>query len=105
MILKDPGEFPKPDPDDEEDENHRQSSLIIGSLVVDGIVQIFLTWWFVWILRAGFNFTTLNYYLWWAGCTLIYVTTHSQAPAASGKLLLRHIQLLLFGTFYVWLFK
>ena len=109
MILQDPSQFPEQEPDEEEpkkDEKElRPSSEILGSLVVDGAVQMFMTWWFSWILRAGFGFTSYNPYLWWAGCTLMYVTLHWQNPKLSGVVIVKHIQLLLIGTVYVWIFK
>jgi hypothetical protein len=104
MILTDPSQLPEPDKEEPKDDQ-RPSSVILGSLVIDGALQMFMTWWFAWILRAGFGYTDLNPYLWWAGCTLMYVTLHWQASKMSGVVLVKHIQILLIGTAYVWIFK
>lgn len=94
-----------PTPQDENNDSPRGISVIIGSLIVDGIAQMFMTWWFTWILLAGLNFTSYNPWAWWAGTTMSYVTLHSYNYKIAGNVLIVHLKLFLIFTALIFIFK
>jgi hypothetical protein len=57
------------------------------------------------VLWAGFGYSLPNPYLWWAGTTLFYVTLNYSDSEKSGRVIVRHVLLLIFLTVYTWIFK
>jgi hypothetical protein len=83
--------------------NSSTFSKIIGSLVVDGLVQIGFTFWLSWILRRMFDFT-FDIWLFWVGATFVYMAVHLFEPELSGRIFLSHLFILLTGTAFIFLF-
>lgn len=75
---------------------------ILASLLVDGALQIPLTFWLNWILLSLFH-NSFNLILFWAGATMVYVLLHYYAPRASGVVLVKQFTILIVSTIYIWI--
>lgn len=90
----------------EENQDEDENSIfgqIVGSLVVDGLVQALFAWWASWIF-ASFHVTQFNPFIWWGGMTFLYVSLHTYHKEYSGIFLIRHIQVLLIATAIILIF-
>lgn len=69
MSFADPTQTPPEEPDE------YTFSTFMGCLIVDGVIQCGMAFWFKWIYEAltDFNF---NVWLFWLGLTILFVTLH-----------------------------
>jgi hypothetical protein len=69
-------------------------SLFMGCLIVDGLLQCGMAFWFQWVVT---NLTNLNFNVWlfWLGLTIMFVTLHWYDRHKSAVVLLYELGLLI----------
>lgn len=98
-MTADPNEI-QPKPPEREPS---QFARFVGSFVVDGIVQLGMTWWFKWIL-ASLAGITFHFWLFWLASVIFYMTMHWHDALTSGRIIVWHILLFILLTIYIWIF-
>jgi hypothetical protein len=92
------------EPEDPDDKDLRPSSRILGSIIVDGLCQLALTFWLEWILSSLFPNLHFNFWMFWFGMMVLYVGVYHYVGRVTGKMLVAHIRILLIATAYIWIF-
>jgi hypothetical protein len=108
MILKDPNDFPPPDEDETttptpNGEEPSELGLLIGTIVVNGVIQIALTFWDKWLIMSLFG-VTINALLWWIGMTIFFVSLDVHKKDINVPLMINKVLISIFLTLYIWIF-